>query len=401
VVQQPFRTAVPTSSRWVRTSSGVVGVALLGTLLAMPGSSVGRTISRPASIVGRAVTAATRPLPVPNPLTRDWTAPAGRFTMPRTVSVRGTATVDLSAAVVTGTTGYLFDLSANGANLTIVGGTVRGPITGLVRDSLPDASSATVAVRGTRLYDAHSLVFAPTTGGPISVTLDHVTATGLGDGIRATADAVDVTASTLTGGGLPPSGYPAGIHSLDDDHGNVAVPGSHINVFDSTIIGFTSTGFQGDSIIGETRVARADIEGNILGHNSDTGGVDSKMGFAVVRNNTIYSDGDRALAGHYGTLTSSGNTIYQVARTLNGARGKAYQGSGTLVASDDRVSLGTGAYLAQSVVVLAPASGPAATYPRTGQLSLTHIVDLQGNVIVGPVTTSSSGGETAGLVVNP
>ena len=78
--------------------------------------------------------------------------------------------------------------------------------------------------------------------------------------------------------------------------GNVAVPASYINVSDSTITGFTSQGFQGDSIIGETRVASALIERNVLGHNTDSGGVDSKIAQAVVTDNTIYSDGDRALS---------------------------------------------------------------------------------------------------------
>lgn len=375
---------------------------MVGTLFMAPGWYADRAVARPTTVLGRVVTAPARPLPLPNPLSGDWTAPRGRFTMPRqAVRVTGSATVDLSAATVTGSTGYLFDVSTDGAHLTIVGGQVNGPVYGLVRDSLPDGGSATVDISGTTLHDARSILFAPKAGGPVSVRLDHITATGLGDGIRATANAIDVTSSTLTGGGAPPSGNPAGIHSLDDSAGNVAVPGSHINVSGSTIIGFTSTGFQGDSIIGETRVATALIEGNVLGHNSDTGGLDSKIANAVVRDNMIYSDGDRALASHFGTLTSSGNTIYQVLSAPDGTRGKAYQASGTLVASGDTVVLAVGAYLAQAVVVLTPRSGPPSTYPRVGELTLTHITDADGTVVLGPTTVSASGGRTGQVLVRP
>ena len=364
-----------------------------------PGAFTTTAVSHSLAGSARALSTLVRPLPVPNPLTRDWTAPAGRFTTPRPVNVTGTATVDLSAATISGSSGYVFVVSANGTHLTIVGGQLNGPVDGLVRDSLPDGSSADVTIRGTAVHGARSLVYAPKVGGPISVTIDHVTATGLGDGVRATANGIDVTASTLTGGGTPPSGYPAGIHSLDDSAGNVAVPASHINVSDSIITGFTTHGFQGDSIIGETRVASALIEGNVLGHNTDSGGVDSKIAHAVVTHNTIYSDGDRALASHYGTLVSSGNTIYQRARSASGARGKAYQGSGTLIASDDIVTLDAGAYLAQAVVVLTPQSGPPATYPRVGRLTLSHLTDGAGDVVLGPTTLSAIGGCVPGLVV--
>jgi hypothetical protein len=373
---------------------------VVASVIVGPGAFTTTTVSHSLAGATRALAAPVRPLPIPNPLTRDWTAPAGRFAMPKQVNVVGTATVDLSAATISGSSGYLFLVAADGTQLTILGGQVNGRIDGLVRDSVRDGSTADVTISGTAVQGARSLVYAPAAGGPINVRLDHVTSHGLGDGIRATANGIDVTSSTLTGGGAPPSGYPAGIHSLDDRAGNVAVPASYINVSDSIITGFTSQSFQGDSIIGETRVASALIERNVLGHNTDSGGVDSKIAHAVVTDNTIYSDGDRALASHFGTLVSSGNTIYQSARSASGDRGKAYQGSGTLVATDDTVTLMPGAYLAQSVVVLVPGTGPPSTYPRYGNLTLTHITDENGNPISGPCAVPSKAGHRPDLKVS-
>jgi hypothetical protein len=347
-------------------------------------------------------------LPIPNPLTGNWTAPAGNYTLPTTaVNVSVTATVNLSAATISGSSGYLFNLKP-GANLTVVGGTFSGGMTGLVQDSVPDGSIASVTVNNTHLSGVRTVVFAKTQSGPINVFMNSVVATGLGDGVRATANVVDIEGCILTGGGTPPSGNPAGVHMLDDDAGNVAVPGTYMKVFNSTITEFTSPagssgGFpQGDSILGETRVDTADIENNTLGHNSDSGGIDSKMHSVTFKNNTVYSDGDRAISSHYGTLTASGNTIYQVAKSLaSGAVAHAYQGSGTLVASNDRLILSSGGYLAQADVVPKPGSGPASTYPRVGHLTLTHITDASGHSITGPTVTSPSGGYTPTITVNP
>lgn len=347
-------------------------------------------------------------LPIPSSLPSKWTAPAGNFSMPTMVNVSTTVTVDLSAANITGTNGYLFNLKPGG-NLTVIGGKFTGTISGLVQVSLPDGTAGSVTINGTDLTNARTVVFATAQGGPAAVTFTNVTASGLGTGIRVTSNAIDVEHSTLTGGGKPPSGNPAGVHSLDDNAGNVAVSGSYMKVFNSTITGFTSPassggGFpQGDSILGETRVGSADIENNVLGHNSDSGGVDSKIHSVVMKNNTIYSDGNRAIASHFGTLTSSGNTIYQVAKSLaNGSAGKAYEATGILNASNDTVILTSGASLGVAEVVPKPGSGPASTYPRVGHIILTHIVDKTGKVLTGPGKASPiSGYATPTVVINP
>ena len=333
-------------------------------------------------------------LPIPAHLTSDWTAPSGNFAAPSaSVIVDAPVTVDLSAATITGGTGtaaYLFQLM-NGGRLTILGGSITGPMTGLVLDSVGKAGTGGVAMNGTQTNGVQSLVFAAAASGPIDASLVGVTATGLGDGLRATMNAVDVSNSTLQGGGIAPLGSPAGIHSMDDPQFNVAVPGSHINVSGSSITGFRGPKFQGDSIIGETRVATADVENNVLGYSSDSAGIDSKIETVTFANNIVYSDGFRAIASHYGTVNSSGNVIYA---TAGGGKknniGYVYQASGTLNASNDTVTMGKGMYLAQTVIVLGPASGAPSTYPRIGAISLTGVVDAAGNLLKGPLKIATS-----------
>ena len=342
------------------------------------------------------------PLPIPNPLKSNWTAPAGHYTLPATnVAVSSRVTVDLSAATITGSSGYLFNLKPGG-HLTVKGGDLHGKFPGLVLVSVPDGSTGSVTVSGTKLTNVRSIVYSKTQGGAIDVTFTNVKATGLGDGIRATANKVYVDHCVLNGGGEPPSGFPVGIHTLDDSAGNVAVPGTYIKVYNSTITGYVTNGFQGDSILGETRTAFADIQNNILGHNTDSGGVDSKMKEVIFKNNTVYSDGNRAISSHYGTLTSSGNTIYQVAVSSAGDPGKAYQGSATLNATNDIVILAPGAFLAQASVVLKPGSGPPSTYPRVGNLTIKGAKDKNGNPVTGPIKKpTQSGGYTPTITVIP
>jgi hypothetical protein len=343
--------------------------------------------------------ATTPNLPIPNPLTQNWTAPAGSYAMPKSVIVKSSVTVDLSAATITGTSNYLFTVQ-NGGRLTVIGGHVSGSMQGLVLDAVTDAGTGAVTVSGTTLTDVRSVVFAKRQGGPIDVSLSGVHATNLGDGVRAVANALDVRDSVLTGGGVPPAGYPAGVHSLDDNAGNVAVPGSYVNISDSTITGFRSDRFQGDSILGETRVATADIENNVLGHNSDSGGIDSKIANATFRNNVVYSDGYRGVAGHYGTLRSSGNTIYQAAVTPGGKVGQAYQATGRLIATGDTVVLSPGALLAYASYTTKRDSGPLSTYPRVGAITLTGVDDQNGTRLTGPTLITSGAGYTPSIVIN-
>ena len=350
----------------------------------------------PAAAAGGAT---TPKLPIPSPLTQNWTAPAGTYAMPKSVIVRSAVTVDLSAATITGTSNYLFTLQ-DGGRLTVIGGQLSGPIQGLVLDAVSNAGTGAATVSGTTLHDVRSVVFAKSQGGPIDVRLTGVHASGLGDGVRAVANALEVRDSVLTGGGVPPAGYPAGVHSLDDDAGNVAVPASYLNVLSSTITGFTSAKFQGDSILGETRVATADIENNVLGHNSDSGGIDSKIANATFRNNVVYSDGYRGVAGHYGTLRSSGNTIYQAALTAGGKVGQAYQATGRLIATGDTVVLTPGALLAYATYTSQRDSGPLSTYPRVGAITLTGVDNQKGTHLTGPTLITSAPGYTPTIVIN-
>jgi hypothetical protein len=339
-------------------------------------------------------------LPIPNPLTGNWTAPAGTYTMPKSVLVRSTVTVNLSAAVITGSSNYLFTLQ-DGGRLTVVGGRLSGAMQGLVLDAVTDAGGGAVTVTGTTLTDVRSVVFSKGQGGPIDVRLTGVSASRLGAGVRAVANALVVRNCVLTGGGVPPAGYPSGLHSLDDNAGNVALAASYLDVYDSTITNFTSAEFQGDSIVGETRVGSAHIENNVLGHNSDSGGVDSKIANATFVGNTVYSDGYRGIASHYGTLRASDNTIYQVATTPGGKVGQAYQATGTLIAADDTVVLASGALLAYATYTTRRDSGPASTYPRVGAISLTHVTDANGAPLTGPTQITSGPGYLPTIVVRP
>jgi hypothetical protein len=343
--------------------------------------------------------AAGTALPIPNPLTANWTAPPGSYTMPATVPVDRAVTVDLSAATVTGSDGYLFTLR-NGGRLTVVGGALRGPILGLVHDTVTAAGTGSVTITDTSLTDVRCIVCADGPGGPIDAELTGVRATGLGDGVRAVTNALDVDRTVLTGGGAPPLGSPAGLHSLDDAAGNVAVAARRLTVSNSTITGFTSAKFQGDSIIGETRVASADIENNTLGHNSDSGGVDSKIRSVTFTGNTVYSDGYRGVVSHYGTLTASGNTIYQVARSARGQPGQAYQATGTLNATGDTVVLGAGAVLAFATYAATGRSAPSSTFPRVGAITLSGITDRNGARLTGPTRIKAGSGYHPTIVIN-
>ena len=281
-----------------------------------------------------------------------------------------------------------------------VGGVISGrdDRTGF-RRSVGNSGSGGVT-SGTQLTNVRSLVFAAAPSAAIDVSLTKVNAVGLGDGMPCHGERARRAELDARGWRSPPMGSPAGIHSFDDPSLHVAVPASHIDVFGSTITGFRSAKFQGDSIIGETRVASADIENCVLGHNSDSGGLDSKIGVVTFKNNRVYSDGYRAIASHYGTVYSSDNTIIQSA--IGGKKqniGFAYQGSGTLVATDDTVLLSTGAYLAQSQIVLTGAAA-LSTYPRVGDLTLNHVVGANGVALSGPKRVSISNGLRSIVVIN-
>jgi hypothetical protein len=348
-----------------------------------------------------ATAAPSNVLPIPHVLTGNWTAPSGSFSAPSaSVLVNHAVTVDLTSASISGTTGYLFKL-APGGDLTITGGMISGPMLGLVQDAVGSSTGGAVRITGTQLAGVRSIVFANGPSAAIDVAFTDVSASGLGDGIHATTNAVDVRGSTLLGGGAPPRSTPAGIHSLDDPAFDVAVPGSHINVFNSTITGYVTSQFQGDSIVGETRVASADIENCVLGHNSDTAGIDSKIGVVTFKNNTVYSDGFRALASHFGSMYAANNIIYVSPATAKKYVPTAYQASGTLVATGDTVVLPTTSYLAQTQIVVGPGSGAPSTYPRIGNITLNAIVDQNGVPVTGPTKQVASNGYQTVLVINP
>jgi hypothetical protein len=296
-----------------------------------------------------------------------------------------TATVvDLHGGTVSVPAGAFRQLK-DGMNLTIENGTIIGGGAEVVFDAVPDGGHASVTLSNLTVAGPRALVFAKRQGGPVDITVDHVNASHLGDGIRATADAVLVTSSTLTGGAKPPSGNAAGVHSLDDDAGNVGLPQATVTVLDSTVEGFTggsAGGFlEGDAVVGEARVGHLDVERDTLGHVPDAE-VDSKAEQATVKDNVLYSDGDRAISSHRGVLTASGNTITQAPVY----HAKIYQGSGTLHASGD-VVLGldkADQFLAYANSVCCPGSGPAASYPRVGDVEVTDIVDGSGAVLTGP-----------------
>jgi hypothetical protein len=339
-------------------------------------------------------------LPIPKQLTKDWKAPAGSYSLPGyPVTVATTVTVDLTAVTnISGRTGYLFRL-VNGGRLTINGGNFSGGFQGLVSDEVPDGGTGGVSIQNTVMHGVRSIVYAAASGGPIDIVLTSVAASGLGSGVRATANTIRVVFCTLTGGNKPPGGSPAGIHSLDDSANHIAVPGAYINVYHSTIGGFVSA-TQGDSILGETRVAAADIEYNVLGYNTDSGGIDSKIAKVVFAHNTVYSYGSRAIVSHYGTLVSYSNTVYQVATTAAGAQGKAYQATGTLIAHDDTLNLVSGALMAAADVATS-GSASAATYPRIGNMQLTHITNPNGKTLSGPVVISANHSYRPTVVVKP
>ena len=338
------------------------------------------------------------PLPLPASLTGSWQAPAGIWSAPaKTCTVNGTALADLSAATILGSAGNLFTVTDQ-ASLTVYGGTVSGPMSGIV--AVPSAAAVGVDLEGLATFGVLSLIAAKSAGGWSTVNLRSVVASGLAVGVSLTAQIIDVQDCVLTGGG--PSASPTGLHALKDPANMVvAYPGSLLRVLRSTITGFVSTGFQGDAILPEAQVAQCVIDRCVLGHNTDSGGVDSKATSCTITNSVIYSDGDRAISCHYGTLTSAGNLIYQVPQSASGGQAKAFQGTGTLISTGDVVILQTGAKLAVADVVLAPGSGPAATYPRVGNLTINQARDGNGQPVLGPVQISPGGGYTPTVTVNP
>ena len=355
--------------------------------------------------VGRAAPTAadgatTTKLADPQPTDPNWTAPPGTYAMPKSVIVRSAVTVDLSAATITGTSNYLFTLQ-DGGRLTLVGGRLIGPIQGLVLDAVTDGGTGAVTVSGTTLHDVRSIVLAKSQGGPIDVRLT---------GVHAEQSRRRRTCGRERAGGprqrphrrwRAAGGYPAGFTASTTTPATWALPASSLNVSDSTITGFTSSQFQGDSILGETRVATRRTSRTTCSATTATAAASTRRS-RTRRSATTSSTATAtaAIASHYGTLRSSGNTIYQTALTAGGKVGQAYQATGRLIATGDTVVLTPGALLAYATYTSQRDSGPLSTYPRVGAITLTGVDDQKGTHLTGPTLITSAPGYTPTIVIN-
>src|SRR5690349_5567927 len=90
-------------------------------------------------------------LAIPNPLTVDYTAPAGTYCPGPQSTVRGTVTADLTAATIIGSgTGYLFRPAAD-AVFTLKAGTVQSMAGLVIGTGLTAGQRASVTIDGGNL----------------------------------------------------------------------------------------------------------------------------------------------------------------------------------------------------------------------------------------------------------
>lgn len=325
---------------------------------------------------------------------------------PATYSVPLTGNVsvdfrDVNVPIVGG--GYLFKVTPGCQVVIRLGGEFTpsfqnfdGGLTGIVDATLLDTDApATVILVKPNGY-ARSIVYAKTQGGIVNAIVIEPNMT-VGSGLRHVADFMLVFGGSIVGGLAAPSASPAGLHSLDDNAGTVAKPGTICGAFGTTLTGYSAPNgafTQGDPSLGECRVHLHITRRCTTGNCGDSGCHDSKAAHSEASENTAHSIGDRAVSQHFGEGVAYGNRITQAAVPAGGGQGKAYQGSGTLVVRGDVVDLEVGARLAVSNFVASPGSGPLSTYPRVGDLAIHGDVDSTGAPVTGPVLASGGQGYT-------
>jgi hypothetical protein len=387
-------------------------------------------------------------LGIPGVLTNaTYTAPSGTFTMPNARSTcHGVVTVDLSACnlVDGGGNAGLLTASADCTALTVVGagggapinfgpyGVGRGPsgptggnytyittsaTTGPLV-AINDTATCTVTINGFTSQGLMKLTTGQGTNPASKVICRGLFCTGLAVAIEG-YHSIDVDNCVLIGGG--PNLNPVGLHVFQFQGASppatrsLWVPGLNARLTNSTVTGFVSsatTGFrQGDACLFESDCEYFFIDNCLLGHNSDSGGLDSKACYGQISNCTIQSDGGRAISGHvmgdgrgpWNGVRSINNVIFVNNGTipLSGGFTEAYQAEGVLSAYNDQVTLASGARLAVTSFQDAPGSGATGSYPRLGTITLSEIVDASGKHLTGPIVFGNDGTHTTVITTLP
>lgn len=343
-------------------------------------------------------------------VTGDVKVAPGSYTPNSATPLQGNVTVDLrDVNVPTVSGGSLFKVTPGCQAVIRLGGefdplfqNFDGGLTSIIDATLNDGDAPATVILVRPSGYVRAIHFQKTQGGIANVIVLEPNLT-VGSGLRAVADIMLTVGGRINGGLQQPSASPAGIHSLDDNAGTVAKPGTICGAFGTDLSGYLNTDptkFQGDSALAETRVHTFIVSNCKGGGNTDSGMADSKAAHSEVSNCTIDSIGDRAVSSHYGEMVCFKNKIVQQPTSPSGGQGKAYQGSGKLVARGDTVTLVGAARLAVSNFVASPGSGPASTYPRVGDLAIHGDTDSTGAAVTGPVLASPGQGYTPTVVAD-
>lgn len=359
-------------------------------------------------------------LGIPATLTNQtYTAPSGTFTLPAAkTACHGVVTVDLSACQLVdgGGTSGLLTVSTDCTALTVIGagapaGTGRGPTapgtytytTASVANAFVSVADTTVTTVTFTNFTSNGLgkwIVGQGTDPTSRMVFRGCFGTGMTVGVEVYAS-IDVDNCTLRGGGA--NSAPVGLHFFQfqgaspPNTRSLWVSGTSLRCTNSEVTGFVSNaggGFlQGDAILAESSCQSVFIDNCLLGHNSDSGALDSKANWAQVSNCTIQSDGGRALSQHcmgdgtgpWNGLRSINNQIFINNATLaSGGNTECYQAEGVLQAFGDTLTLASGARLAVTSFQDAPGSGAPGSYPRLGYIVVTDVVTPAGAHILGP-----------------
>jgi hypothetical protein len=337
-------------------------------------------------------------LVLPNPVTSNYTAPAGSYCPGPQVTVKNAPTIDLRAASITGAgTGYLLK-PFTGSAATVLTGNVAN-IAGIALGAVGAGGRASVTISGGTWTNVVSGVLYKTNdGGRLDATLTGVTATGMGAGIR-TYGSVTLDHNRLTGGGNPSSGDPAAGHTLDLNTTGTPVADQTLTATWNVLRGFTTTTFQGDALVAEETTILASVVANTVGDVSDAD-VDSKAAKTVVSGNRFDgAAGQRQVDAHTGLLYSTGNTYvvpsgaYGVQSTAGwGGPDPQHPARAGLTSAGDTFDLTAGGLVARATVACTGSTG--FTSPRAGVIELIDATwtPAGGTPWIAPATTCATDG---------
>lgn len=247
-------------------------------------------------------------LPIPNPLTSNYVAPAGTFTAPAQVNVNASCTVDLSACTINGTgAGFLLKPKAGVALIAKLG--IVTNMQGIVLGLVGAGGRASAQIIGGTTQNVVCLInYKSNDGGRLDGLIRNMNSTGLGVAIR-TYGSAEAYSSTLYGGANPASGDPGAVRGLDLNDTATVVADQKVIVQDCSIMDFA--GGNSDGVSAEETVAYLEVSRSYLANFSDAA-VDSKANLALVADNTFEgSYGVRITDSHIGRLYSV-NNLYSV-----------------------------------------------------------------------------------------